>query len=337
MKFSGIDLHSNNSVVVVSDEEDRVVFERRLPNDLRQIMAALAPHREELAGVVIESTFNWYWLVDGLMEAGYRVHLANTSAIKKYDGLKYSGDSTDARYLAQLLRLGLLPEGYIYPREARAVRDLSRKRMQLVRCRTAQILSIENILARQTGGRMSSNQIKRLKPEQVDALGLPAEVALALKANCAVCETLRAQIEGIEKTLQERVKLQQEYRLLKSVPGIGEVLATTIMLETGTVARFAKVGNFSSYCRCVDSLRESNGKKKGEGNTKNGNQYLAWAFIEAANFCVRFCPQAKRFYERKKRKTNGIVALKALAHKLARACYHILREEKPFDVRRCFA
>lgn len=184
---------------------------------------------------------------------------------------------------------------------------------------------------------MSSNQIKRLKPEQVDALGLPAEVALALKANCAVCETLRAQIEGIEKTLQERVKLQQEYRLLKSVPGIGEVLATTIMLETGTVARFAKVGNFSSYCRCVDSLRESNGKKKGEGNTKNGNQYLAWAFIEAANFCVRFCPQAKRFYERKKRKTNGIVALKALAHKLARACYHILREEKPFDVRRCFA
>jgi transposase len=337
MKFSGIDLHSNNSVVVVSDEEDRVVFERRLPNDLRQIMAALAPHREELAGVVIESTFNWYWLVDGLMDAGYRVHLANTSAIKKYDGLKYSGDSTDARYLAQLLRLGLLPEGYIYPREARAVRDLSRKRMQLVRCRTAQILSIENILARQTGGRMSSNQVKRLKPEQVDALGLPAEVALALKANCAVCETLQAQIEGIERTLQERVKLQQEYRLLKSVPGIGEVLATTIMLETGTVARFAKVGNFSSYCRCVDSLRESNGKKKGEGNTKNGNQYLAWAFIEAANFCVRFCPQAKRFYERKKRKTNGIVALKALAHKLARACYHILREEKPFDVTRCFA
>ena len=336
MKFSGIDLHSNNSVVVISDGEDRVVYQRRLPNELGQILAALAPHREELVGVVIESTFNWYWLVDGLMEAGYRVHLANTTAIKKYEGLKYSGDAADALYLAQLLRLGLLPEGYIYPREERGARDLSRKRMQLVRCRTAQILAIENILAQQTGGRMSSNQIKRLSVEQADALGLGADVALALKANLAVCQTLQRQIEVLEARLKERVSLRQEYGLLKSVPGIGQTLATTIMLETGTVARFANVGNFSSYCRCVDSRRESNGKKKGEGNTKNGNKYLAWAFVEAAHFAVRFCPEAKRFYERKRRKTNGTVATKALAHKLARACFHMLREHKPFDVKRCF-
>ena len=336
MKFSGIDLHSNNSVVVVSDEQDRIVYQRRLPNELGQILAALAPHREELVGVVVESTFNWYWLVDGLMQAGYRVHLANTTAIKKYEGLKYSGDMEDATYLAQLLRLGLLPEGYIYPREARAERDLGRKRMQLVRCRTAQILAIENILARQTGAHMSSNQIKQLSAEQVDGFGFAPDVALALKANLAISDALSKQIELLEKRLQERVRLSQDYHLLKSVPGIGETLATTIMLETGTVARFAKVGNFSSYCRCVDSIRKSNGKKKGEGNTKNGNTYLAWAFVEAANFAVRFCPEAKRFYERKKRRTNGIVAIKALAHKLARACYHMLRDQKPFDVKRCF-
>lgn len=335
-KFSGIDLHSNNSVVVVSDEEDRIVWQRRLPNDLGQILTALAPHREELAGVVVESTYNWYWLVDGLMEAGYAVHLANTTAIKKYEGLKYSGDIADAAYLAQLLRLGLLPEGYIYPREDRPLRDLSRKRMQLVRCRTAQILSIENILARQTGGRMSSNAIKRLSANEVDELGFATDVALALKANLAISNSLQEQIAVLEKRLQERVSLRQEYGLLKSVPGIGQILATTIMLEAGTVTRFAEVGNFSSYCRCVNSRRESNGKKKGEGNTKNGNKYLAWAFIEAANFALRFCPEAQRFYERKKRKTSGIVAIKALAHKLARACYHILREQKPFDVKRCF-
>src|SRR6266704_1439508 len=132
MKFSGIDLHSNNSVVVVSDEEDRIVYQKRLPNNLEQIQAALAPYWEELAGVVVESTYNWYFLVDGLMDAGYRVHLANTTAIKKYEGLKYSGDFADAAYLAQLLRLGLLPEGYIYPRGERAGRDVGRKRMQLV-------------------------------------------------------------------------------------------------------------------------------------------------------------------------------------------------------------
>ena len=105
----------------------------------------------------------------------------------------------------------------------------------------------------------------------------------------------------------------------------------------GPIARFAQVGNFASYCRCVDSKHYSNGRKKGEGNTKNGNKYLAWAFVEAAHFALRFCPEAKRFYERKKARTNSIVATKALAHKLARACYHMLKENQPFDVQRCFA
>ncbi|WP_420715710.1 transposase [Cupriavidus sp. D39] len=114
------------------------------------------------------------------------------------------------------------------------------------------------------------------------------------------------------------------------------VLATTIMLETGTISRFTEVGDFSSYCHCVDSRRESNSRKKGESNAKNGNKYLAWAFVEAANFAMRSCPEARRFYERKKRARNGMIAIKALAHKLARACYHMLREHKPFDVTRCF-
>ena len=336
MKYCGIDLHSNNSVVVVSDEEDRIVLQKRLPNELGQIRAALEPHQDELAGVVIESTYNWYWLVDGLMDAGYQVHLAHPSAIKKYEGLKYSGDFADAGYLAQLLRLGLLAEGYIYPREERAARDLSRKRMQLVRYRTAQVLSIENILSRQTGARLSGEAVKRLTAEQVEGLGFAPDVALAVEANRAVSEALAQQIVALEQRLKERVHLRGEFKLLKTTPGIGDTLATTIMLETGTVARFAKVGNFSSYCRCVDSLRESNDKKKGEGNTKNGNKYLAWAFVEAANFARRYCPQARSFYERKKRKSNGVLATKALAHKLARACYHMLREQKPFDVSRCF-
>ena len=231
---------------------------------------------------------------------------------------------------------GCCPKATSTPREERAARDLGRKRMQLVRCRTAQILAIENILARHTGAQMTSREVKQLTTERIDALGFAPDVTLALKANLAISDALRQQIELLEKRLQERVRLRQEYGLLKSVPGIGQTLATTIMLETGTVARFANVGNFSSYCRCVDSRRESNGKKKGEGNAKNGNKYLAWAFVEAAHFAVRFCPEAKRFYERKRRKTNGTVATKALAHKLARACFHMLREHKPFDVKRCF-
>jgi len=337
MKYSGIDLHSNNSVVSVTDEADRVVAEKRLANDLGQIVGFLIPWREELAGVVVESTFNWYWLVDGLQAAGFKVHLANTTAIKKYDGLKHSGDEADARYLAHLLRLGILPTGTILPREQRAVRDLARKRMQLVRSRTMHVLAVENITARQYGARMSGNQVKRLTAESVDRMPLVEEVALALKANVAVIGTLSAQIELLEKRLQKLVGKRAEYGLLTSVPGIGPVLATTILLETGPIERFAAAGNYASYARCVDSERTSNGKKKGEGNTKNGNKYLGWAFVEAANFALRYCAEAKRFYERKRAKANRVVAIKALAHKLARACFHVLKERKPFDVTRCFA
>jgi transposase len=320
MKYSGIDLHSNNSVVVVSDESDRVCVSRRVPNSLPLVLQALDPHREELVGVVVEATYNWYWLVDGLQGAGYRVHLANTAAIKRYEGLKRSGDEADAAYLAQLLRLKLLPEGYICPKPLRAMRDLSRKRLQLVRSRTQHILAVENIQARESGCRMNVKQVKRLDAQSVEAMpGLLPEVKLALQANVAVIAELGKQIDKLERCLQERVRLREEFRLLKSAPGIGETLATTIMLETGTVARFAQVGNFSSYCRCVDSERVSNGKKKGEGNVRNGNAYLAWAFIEAANFARRYCPEAKRFYERKKARTNNIVATKALAHKLSPA------------------
>ena len=337
MKYSGIDLHSNNSVVTITDEEDRVMAEKRLPNDLTRILDFLKPWKEELAGVVVESTFNWYWLVDGLQEAGYKVHLANTTAIKKYDGLKHSGDETDARHLAHLLRLGILPTGTILPPEQRTVRDLARKRMQLVRSRTAHILAVENITARQLGARISSNQVKQLTAEAVDQMPLPPDVALAIKANVAVITTLSAQIDLLEKRLQESVRTRAEYGFLTSAPGIGQVLATTILLETGPIERFAAAGNFASYARCVDSRHMSNNKKKGEGNTKNGNKYLAWAFVEAANFALRYCPEAKRFYERKKAKTNNVVAIKALAHKLARACFHMLKEKKPFDVKRCFA
>lgn len=337
MNYSAIDLHSNNSVVVVTDEADRVMLRGRMPNDLAAILAVLAPYRDELAGVVVESTFNWYWLVDGLQEAGYRVHLANTTAIKRYEGLKHSGDEADAAYLAHLLRLGILPTAYIYPKEQRATRDLARKRMQLVRSRTQHVLAVENIVARETAARIKSNDVKRLNVDGVVALGLRDDVTLAVQANVAVIETLNAQIDKLEKRLQDCVQPSPDYALLISAPGIGRILATTILLEVGTMERFKEIGHFASYARCVDSVRLSNGKKKGEGNVKNGNAYLAWAFVEAANFARRYCAEAKRFFDRKKARTNNVVATKALAHKLARACYHMLKEKKPFDVKRCFA
>jgi transposase len=149
--------------------------------------------------------------------------------------------------------------------------------------------------------------------------------------------SLETEIAVLERVVKGRVKLKPAYRYLLTVSGIGQILALTIMLETGDIRRFGKVGNFASYCRCVGSEKLSNGKRKGSGNTKNGNKYLSWAFVEAANFAIRFEPLIARYYQRKTAKSHKVVALKAVAHKLARACYHVMRDEVPFDVDRAFA
>lgn len=335
--YCGIDLHSNNSVVVVMDAQGKVVYRRRLDNDLRWIEQALAPYRAGLRGVVVESTFNWYWLVDGLMAAGYPVKLANTTAIQQYSGLKHTDDESDAEWLAEMLRLGILPTGYIYPPAERAVRDLLRTRARLVRQRTANLLSIQNLVQRSTGGRMKRDVLKRLDPAQPAELVENADVALAIATTVRVRECLDTQIAALEKVVLGRVKLRPEFVQLKTIPGVGDILGLTIMLEAGAIRRFPSVGDFASYCRCVGSAKLSNFKKKGVGNVKNGNRYLAWAFVEAANFAPRYSAPIQRFYQRKQGRTNAIVAIKTVAHKLARAAYYILRDQVAFDVTKAFA
>jgi len=335
--YCGIDLHSNNNVVVVSNNEDEVVYRKRLKNEADTVLKALSPFSENLHGVVVESTYNWYWLVDALMEGGHQLHLANTGAIQKYSGLKYANDESDARWLATLLRLNILPEGYIYPKEGRPVRDLLRKRMFLVRDRTSHLLSVMNLFSRNTGRRVSANAIKRLSDADVDEMLPGADLALAVKSSIAVMQCLDIQIKKLEKTALERVRIHPDFRLLQTVTGIGPILGLTIMLETGTIARFPTVGDFASYARCVGSAHISNGKKKGKGNTKNGNKYLGWAFMEAATFAARYDKTIQRYYQRKKAKAHLMVAKKTVAHKLARACYCILRDQTPFDVDKVFS
>ena len=161
--------------------------------------------------------------------------------------------------------------------------------------------------------------------------------ALAVQSNLLVMRAQEAAIDLLEREALAQVKLRPAYRHLLTVNGIGTVLGLTILLETGPVERFAQVGHYASYCRCVGSEHLSNGKRKGHGNTKSGNKYLAWAYLEAANFAVRYNATVKRYYQRKRAKTNGVVAIKTVAHKLARACYYILRDGTDFTVSRAFA
>lgn len=331
--YCGIDLHSNNHVIVVIDDEDKRVLDKRIDNDLSKTLHLLKPYRESLQSIAIESTFNWYWLVDGLQEQGYDVKLVNTAAIKQYDGLKYRGDHQDAFHLAHLMRLGILPTGYIYPKAQRAVRDLLRRRLLLVHTSSQQLISIQSQIWRSTGTRISSTQIRH--PE-FEVHGMDDYTRTAIQAGLTVLQTLQQQIQLLEQSALDAVALSEAYQILQTITGISKVLGLTIMLETGDIHRFARAGNYASYCRTVDSLRTSNDKTKGKGNAKAGNKYLSWAFSEAAHFCVRFDPLAKRFYERKKTKTNGIIAIRAVARKLARASWMMLKHQTPYEAKLMF-
>jgi transposase len=334
--YGGIDLHSNNCVFNLVDEEGQVHLKKRLINNLDTILNLLDPYRDVLVGLVIESTYNWYWLVDGLMEAGYKIHLANTTAIQQYSGLKHGDDDSDANWLANMLRLGILPEGYIYPKEERMLRDLLRKRLQLVQQKTSNLLSIQGLYDRHLNKRLNSNKVKQLTADQLVADYSDINVRMAVNGNLVILNCLAEQIHLIERSLKQRLKLRDEFVNLTSIDGIGLILALTIMLETGEIARFQRVGQYASYCRCVSGARYSNGKRKSKTNTKNGNKYLAWAFVEAANFAIRYNETVKRYYQRKLSKTNVIVARKTVAHKLARACFYVLRDQVEFDVNKAF-
>lgn len=334
--YAGIDLHANSHYLGIIDGQNKVVFRQKIANDLKKTLSVLESFRSELRGVVVESTFNWYWLVDGLMDHGYRVHLANPSAIRQYEGLKHLDDERDALWLANLLRLGILPEGYIYPKQERPIRDLLRKRLQLVRHRTSHILSIQNMVSRSLGIRMTSNEVKGLDEGQVAELFKEEALFLAVRSSVGVMRYLGEKIKQIEGVVKTRVKIRQEFEKLLTLPGVGQILGLTIMLEVGDIRRFPKVGNYASYCRCVRSTRISNGKPKGEGNRKNGNKYLAWAYVEAAHFAIRDYPEVSRYYHRKVSESNRVVGIKVVSHKLARASYYIMRDQVEYDPNKLF-
>lgn len=336
--YAGIDLHANNNYLAIIDDKDTRLYKRKLPNLPDVILAELEPFKSEISGVVVESTFNWYWLVDLLMDHGYRLHLANPAAIQKYRGLKHIDDNHDAFWLAHMLRLKILPEGYIYPKEDRPTRDLLRKRGQLVQIRTALINSLQGIVRRNCGCSLNANKIKAVKKDHISPLlNGQEDLKLSGAVSKECIDFLSRKIRDIEHAVKEKSKLQPSFTALQTIPGVGLTLALTIMLETGTISRFAKVGQYSSYCRKVPSSWTSNNKNKGKGNVKNGNKYLAWAFSEAAEFSRRYNDAAKAFFNSKAAKTNRMVAHAALSHKLARASYYIMRDGVSFDSKKLFA
>ncbi len=334
--IAGIDLHGNNLVIGVINQEGTRLGHRKLDCQLEDVLEFLKPFKTRLQSMAVESTFNWYWLVDGLHKQGYAIDLANPAKIEQYSGIKHADDKHDAFHLAELQRLKILPKAYIYDAELRPVRDLLRRRTNLVHQRTALFLSFKSLYARTTGQAMPLATLKGMAPKEARTLYEHPANQLIAKVQLEHIGALDRSISLIEKAVVASAREIPLYEKLLTLPGIGKILGMTITMEVGDIARFKGDGHFASYCRAVDSRRLSNGKQKGENNQKCGNKYLSWAFVEAANFAKRSDPDCRRWYDRKKAKTSVVIATKALACKLAKAAWHLMTHQTDYDARRMF-
>ena len=334
--MAGIDLHSNNIMAGLVEMNGKRVVHQKLPCDLKEVLEFLKPFKDRLEKVAVESTYNWYWLVDGLQQAGYPVVLANPAKIEQYSGIKHADDKNDAYFLADLLRFDVLPTGYIYDAQLRPVRDLLRRRLGLVRQRTALLLSFKGLYTRTTGATLNLREVKKMQPEDGPKLYEHPANQLIAKLQLEHIGRLGESIQNIEKVILKCIRHLPYYGKLATLPGIGPILAMTITLEVGDIKRFTQPGQFASYCRTVAAQRLSNDKKKGNNNRKCGNKYLSWAFVEAAHFAKRADKQSRQWFDRKAAKTGTSVATKALACKLSKAAWYVMAEDTVFDPQRMF-
>ena len=334
--IAGIDLHGNNLVIGVMDQDGKRLGHQKLECDLEQVEAFLRPYKQQLQSMAVESTYNWYWLVDGLQAKGYPIDLANPAKIEQYSGIKHADDKHDAFHLAELQRLKILPKAHIYDAELRPVRDLLRRRTGLVHQRTALFLSFKSLYTRTTGQAMPLKTLKSMEPKQARELYEHPANQLIAKVQLEHIGALDRSIGLIQKAVLASAREIPLYEKLLTLPGVGKILGMTITMEVGDIGRFKSDGDFASYCRAVDSRRLSNGKQKGENNQKCGNKYLSWAFVEAANFAKRYDENCRRWYDRKKARTSTVLATKALACKLAKAAWHIMARKTDYDARRMF-
>lgn len=332
--MAGIDLHSNNLMIGIVDQSGKRLKHQKVACELKQVVAALAPYKARLKSIAVESTYNWYWLVDGLRALSYPVVLANPAGIEQYSGIKCADDKNDAFFLAELQRLNILPTGYIYDAKLRPVRDLLRRRMNLVRYRSALMISFKSLYTRTHGGEMKLGELKTLEPDKAAGLYEHPANQLIARMQKEHIEQLDESIEEINQAVLTAARQLPYYDRLNTLPGIGKILGMTITMEVGEIERFKSAGHFASYCRAVESKRTSNQRDKGQNNRKCGNKYLGWAFVEAANFARRYDEPCRRWFDRKAARTNNVIAIKALACKLAKAAWHVMAQNSDYDRKR---
>ena len=338
--YCGIDLHARSMYVCILDQAGTILLHENCaagPNAFRQ---AVAPYRDGLV-VAVECMFAWYWLADLCQAEGIPFVLGHALYMKAIHGGKTKNDKIDAHKIATLLRGGTLAQAYVYPQGMRETRDLLRRRSFLVRQRGLLVAHIQNEASqynRPAFAKKLTYASNRAELQVAEQFADPS-VQLSIQTDLALIDAYDQRIGELERHLEQHAKIDDgaTYRRLRTIPGVGKILALILLYEIHDIRRFAEAGKFLSYARLVRGSHESAGKKKGAPGKKIGNAHLKWAFGEAACLLVRHAPRAKTWKQRQEKRLGKAKALAILAAKLGRSVYQMWRQGVDFDAQRFFA
>ena len=336
--YCGIDLHAKTMYLCILDQEGHVLLHKNIRCTPDDFLRAVEPFRDDLV-VAVECIFTWYWLADLCRREGIEFVLGHALYMKAIHGGKAKNDKIDALKIATLLRGGMLPQAYVYPPEMRATRDLLRRRLHLVRRRANLLAHIQNTHHQYNLAPPAAKITYKANREGVAEAFADPDVRESVEIDFALIEQYDAILRTLELHLERRAKQHdpQAYHRLRSVPGIGKILALTILYEIHEIERFPRVQDFLSYSRLVKCDHSSAGKKLGTGGAKIGNVHLKWAFSEAAALFLRNNAEGQKHLRRLASKHGKGKALSILAAKLGRAVYLILSKERVFEMDRFLA
>jgi transposase len=338
--YCGIDLHARSMYLCILDQGGTVLVHQNFAADPNAFRQAIAPYRDGLV-VAAECMFAWYWLADLCQAEGIPFVLGHALYMKAIHGGKTKNDKIDAFKIATLLRGGTLAQAYVYPKGMRETRDLLRRRSFLVRQRALLVAHIQNETSQYNLPafvKKLNSAANREELQVADHFPDPS-VKLSIQTDLTLIDAYDQRLGELELYLQRHAKIDEgnTYRWLRSIPGVGKILALIFLYEIHDIRRFADVGKFLSYARLVRGSHESAGKKKGAPGKKIGNAHLKWAFGEAACLLLRHCEGGKAWLKRKEKKHGKAKALAILAAKLGRTVYHLWHKREAFDEARVFA
>jgi len=330
--YVGIDYHKRYSQLDAIGEDGRSRAQGRMPNELERVSEFFASLGEPCR-VVLEAGWNWGLMYDWLesIENVEAVELAHPYRVRAIAAAEVKTDSIDAHTLGQLLRANLIPRAYIPQPQTRQLREVVRQRMFLVRVRTMVKNRIHALLDRHhVPAPAVSDLFGKRGRQYLHAVELPKPERQMLSQDTALVESLNAEIAATEKWLREALRGDRRVEILRTIPGIGDLLATVFALEIDRIERFPTHAKLAAYAGMVPTVHSSGGRTFHGKLVRQRNKWLRWAAIEAAWMAVRLDPYFRTHFVARQRRKGSQTAIVATARRLLEIIWHVLKEDRPY-------